>query len=58
MEDEKYITTKELCVIFRVTRTTMLRWRNEGMPYYGKGKALRYKISEVEEWLREQTKKH
>lgn len=57
MEEERYVTTKELCEMFRVTRTTMLRWRNEEMPYYGKGKALRYKVSEVEEWLKEQSKK-
>lgn len=57
MDDERFLTTEELCKLFRVTRTTMLRWRREGMPYYGKGKALRYKVSEVEEWLKEQTKK-
>lgn len=57
MDDEKYVTTTELCDIFRVTRTTILRWREEGMPYYGNGKALRYLVSEVKEWLKEQTKK-
>jgi len=57
MGEEKFLTTEELCKLFRVTRTTMLRWRNEGMPYHGKGKVLRYKLSEVEEWLKGQTQK-
>ena len=57
MNDEKLTTTTELCEWLRVTRSAVYLWRKEGMPYYGKGKSLRYKKQEVEKWLKEQTKK-
>lgn len=46
------MTTSELCDWLRITRTTVWKWRKEGMPYHGSGKALRYKRYEVEEWLK------
>ncbi|WP_109431824.1 helix-turn-helix domain-containing protein [Sulfoacidibacillus thermotolerans] len=50
--EEPYMTTSELCDWLRITRTTVWKWRKEGMPYHGSGKALRYKRYEVEEWLK------
>lgn len=50
--EEPYMTTSELCDWLRITRTTVWKWRKEGMPYFGSGKTFRYKRSEVEEWLK------
>lgn len=52
--EEELIKTKELCDWLRVSNTTVMRWRNEGVPYIGKGRSLRYKRSEVEKWMQEQ----
>ena len=49
---EDLITTTELCEWFKVSNTTVMRWRRDGMPYIGAGKSLRYKKSEVLAWLK------
>ena len=55
--EEKLITTKELCEWLRISNQTASRWRQEGMPYHGKGKSLRYYKTEIEKWLEEQKQK-
>lgn len=50
MKDE-ILTTRELCEWLKVGRSTVLNWRRQGLPYFGQGKSLRYKKSEVLEWL-------
>lgn len=55
--DEELITTTELCEWLKIAKSTASRWRNEGMPYIGKSRSLRYKKSEVLKWLKEQETK-
>jgi len=54
---EEFISTTELCNWLKVCRATVLKWRNQGLPYYGKDRSLRYMKSEVQKWLDEQNKK-
>jgi predicted DNA-binding transcriptional regulator AlpA len=55
--DVVYLTTKQLCEKYQVGRSTIMRWREQGMPYLGKDRSIRYNPEEVEKWLKEQTKK-
>jgi excisionase family DNA binding protein len=57
--EEGLITTKELCEWLRISKATVSNWRKQGLPYYGKDRSLRYKKSEIMEWLdkQEQRKK-
>ncbi|MDT8718240.1 helix-turn-helix domain-containing protein [Clostridium sp. 19966] len=57
MTDSNLIKTTELCEWLQITPSTALRWRNEGMPFIGKGKVLRYNKKDVKEWLDKQNKK-
>ena len=56
-KEEMFITSTELCKWLRVNKSTVSRWRDKGMPHYGKDRAYRYKKSEVIKWLEEQGKK-
>lgn len=55
--EEELITTKELCKWLKISRSTASNWRKQGMPYYGKDRSLRYKRSEVQNWLKKQENK-
>lgn len=46
------LTTKELCTIYKVTKTTIENWRREGMPFEKLGKIVRFNQEEVEQWLK------
>ncbi len=51
---KKYLSTKELCVIFPITKQTIYHWRKEGMPFYGRegaGNPKFYIEEEVLAWL-------
>ncbi len=52
--EENLITTPELCEWLNISKATASRWRSSGMPFYGKGRTLRYKKSEILKWLKEQ----
>jgi len=47
------LTQEELCKWLKISTMTAYRWRERGMPYIGKGKGIRYKKSEVEQWLKD-----
>ena len=59
MEEEKLITTKELCKLLGVTRQAIYKWRkikHNPMPVAvnntaQNGKTIRYLYSDVKEWL-------
>ncbi len=55
--EEDLVTTTELCDWLRVNRSTVSRWRQKGLPFTGTGKALRYRRSEVQNWLDDQNNK-
>jgi len=46
------LTQKEVCALLKVSRTTLLRLRNEaGLPYVSMGTRLRFDEDAVSEWL-------
>jgi predicted site-specific integrase-resolvase len=49
----EWIDTKQLCEWLNVTPQTAYNWRQQGLPYIGQGKAIRYNKEEIEKWLRE-----
>lgn len=57
-EKDEFITTTELCEWLKVAKSTVSRWRNNGLPHYGKTRAYRYKKEEVLKWLNEQENKN
>lgn len=50
-------TNKELEEIFKVSRSTLIRWREEGMPSKKIGGLIRFDIDEVNDWVESQNKK-
>lgn len=56
-KDESLMTTAELCEWLKIGKSTAGRWREQGMPYIGRERSLRYKRSEIEKWLDEQKHK-
>ena len=51
--EKEYITLIELAQSLKISRTTIDRWRKEGMPYYKIGNGVRFIESEVSEWIRQ-----
>lgn len=47
----EYITMKELVRSLKISRSTIDRWRREGMPYYKIGNGVRFIEEEVNEWI-------
>lgn len=47
----KYLTTEELEEMLQVTRQTIFSWRKEGMPYLKLGRAVRFELDKVTEWI-------
>jgi excisionase family DNA binding protein len=50
MADE-YLTVEELCKWLKISRATVDRWRKQGMPFIKVDKLVRFKKSEIEQWL-------
>lgn len=57
-KDEKYVTPKELCSHFAFSDWFMRKCLKLGMPYLKVGRDYRFRISEVENWLKEQEKRN
>lgn len=55
MLDEKLITTKELQDLLGVSRRTIYRWIEKGLPKIKVENTLRFSKPEVEKWLLERT---
>ena len=55
-DSENYLTMNELIKHLKVTRTSINRWMNKGMPSVKLGTLRRFKVSEVENWLRNSKK--
>ena len=56
--DEKYVTPKELCAHFAFSDWFMRKCLKQGIPYLKIGRDYRFRILEVENWLKEQEKKN
>ena len=50
---ENLMTTQELMDYLKISRTTIDRWRKEGMPYLSLSKAIRFEREEVLKWIKE-----
>lgn len=51
VEEKTVYTTAELADKFQVTRQTLAKWQDKGLPHYKVGRIIRYNINDVEEWL-------
>lgn len=50
---ERWCSTKEMCEYLGVSRDTLLTWINEkGMPASKVGRSWKFKISEVDAWIK------
>ncbi|MDR1390625.1 MAG: helix-turn-helix domain-containing protein [Treponema sp.] len=54
---DAYLTTKDLEETYKVSRATVKKWRDKGMPFYSIDGTIRFKEGEVEQWVKEQSKK-
>jgi len=53
---EAYLTTKDLETKFKMSRATIKKLRDEGLPSYTLAGTIRFKENEVEQWVKEQNK--
>jgi excisionase family DNA binding protein len=53
---ENYLTMDELMKYLKVSRVSITRYMNKGMPSVKLGGLRRFKISEIENWLRNSKK--
>jgi len=55
---DEYLTTKDLETKYKVGRATIKKWRDEGMPFYSIKGTIRFKESEVEQWVKKQDEQY
>jgi excisionase family DNA binding protein len=48
----QYITVKDIMAMYKVSKSTVYNWIDEGLPMYKFGKSTRFVESEVDEWLK------
>ena len=51
-----YLTTKDLEEKYKVSRATIKKWRDKGMPFKQIGGTIRFDGNAVEEWIDKQDK--
>ena len=49
--EEILLTKEDICKWLQVSRATVDRWRQDGMPSKKIGRLVRFEKSEVEKWL-------
>jgi hypothetical protein len=54
----EYLTTKDLEAAYKVSRATIKKWRDKGMPFYPIDGTIRFKGDEVEQWVKKQSKRN
>ncbi|ALS38478.1 excisionase family DNA binding protein [Enterococcus rotai] len=52
----QYVTKTQLAELLNVSENTIMRMREQGMPYFSFGKVVRYNLIEVQEWMRNYNK--
>lgn len=53
MQENKWLSMKEVCTYLGISRDTVMNWINkEGMPAHKKGRLWRFDINEVDEWMK------
>lgn len=53
----EYITIEDLMQVLKIGRTTVNRWRKEGMPYIKIGRGVRFVLNDVMNWIETNKKK-
>jgi DNA binding domain, excisionase family len=49
--NNELLTVEELSDILKISRTTIDRWRKEGMPFMKIGRGIRFEFEDVKRWL-------
>ena len=58
LQVETYITVDQLSQIIQVSKRTIYEWTHIGfIPHYKFPKGIRFKVSEVESWMKRRSKK-
>lgn len=53
-QNEKWVNLEDIAEYLSVSKDTVRTWMREGkLPVYRAGKMYKFKISEVDEWVRE-----
>ncbi len=47
----EYITIEDLMQYLKVGRSTINRWREEGMPFVKIGRGVRFVLEDVNKWI-------
>ena len=49
--DKEYLTSKEVCELYKISQTTLLRRiREDNIPFLQVGKARRFLKSDIDDW--------
>ncbi|MBR2431094.1 helix-turn-helix domain-containing protein [bacterium] len=48
----KLITSQELQTVYSISRSTVDRWRKEGLPFTKVGRGVRFDEDSVHEWIK------
>lgn len=48
----KLITSQELQAVYSISRSTVDRWRKEGLPFIKVGRGVRFDEDDVYEWIK------
>lgn len=48
----KLITIQEIQTIYSISRSTVDRWRKEGLPFTKVGRGVRFDEDDVHEWIK------
>ncbi|NLV63679.1 MAG: helix-turn-helix domain-containing protein [Clostridiaceae bacterium] len=51
----EFLTESQLCEWLKISRSTAVRWRKNGMPFTKVSKAIRYDKDKVQKWLDEKS---
>ncbi len=48
---EPFLTREQLAVTLQISISTVARWQLEGMPSIGRGRSVRFILSQILDWL-------
>lgn len=54
---ERLITIQQLCDLLHVSRSTVDRWRREGLPFTRVGRGIRFREVEALAWVENKSRK-
>jgi excisionase family DNA binding protein len=50
---KEFLTLEELSQLLKISRTTIDRWRKEGMPFIKMGRGVRFDQDAVMKWIKD-----